>query len=182
MSYLSFLKGTKLKDLFNNKRFFIYIIVILIIPAGHYYIMQLSLESFRYIRHSTMSMLCLLCFFGVFMVVSQKKMDRADILFVCIMLLVGLTNLISLIKGLVTGYSGFVEYKYMSVPMLIYFSVCAYIFLLYPLEALRPGWLGFKRAVLIFLPILLVLILYLVKIKVSIESINAFDNWSTCIY
>ena len=181
MSYLSFLKGTKLKDLFNNKRFFIYIIVILIIPAGHYYIMQLSLESFRYIRHSTMSMLCLLCFFGVFMIVSQKKMDRADILFVCIMLLVGLTNLISLIKGLVTGYSGFVEYKYMSVPMLIYFSVCAYIFLLYPLEALRPGWLGFKRAVLIFLPILLVLIIYLVKIKVSIESINAFDNWSTFI-
>lgn len=62
MPIISFLKDTHLKDLFNIKRLFVYTIIILFILVGHFYFMQMSLETFRYIRHSTMSMMCLLCF------------------------------------------------------------------------------------------------------------------------
>jgi AraC-like DNA-binding protein len=143
--------------------------------------MQMSLETFRYIRHSTMSMMCLLCFFGAFMIVTQKKMVRSDMLFVLLLIFSGSTNLISLIKGFTTGYAGVVEYKFMSVPMLIYGSVSAYIFFLYPLEALRPGWLSLKRAIIIFLPILFFLILYVVEKNVFAEKVHAFDSWTSFI-
>ena len=181
MPIISFLKDTHLKDLFNIKRLFVYTIIILFILVGHFYFMQMSLETFRYIRHSTMSMMCLLCFFGAFMIVTQKKMVRSDMLFVLLLIFSGSTNLISLIKGFTTGYAGVVEYKFMSVPMLIYGSVSAYIFFLYPLEALRPGWLSLKRAIIIFLPILFFLILYVVEKNVFAEKVHAFDNWTSFI-
>lgn len=114
MPIISFLKDTHLKDLFNIKRLFVYTIIILFILVGHFYFMQMSLETFRYIRHSTMSMMCLLCFFGAFMIVTQKKMVRSDMLFVLLLIFSGSTNLISLIKGFTTGYAGVVEYKFMS--------------------------------------------------------------------
>lgn len=165
----------------KNSRFIIYTLIFFIVLLGHQYFKQLSMESFRYIRQSSMSMLCLICFFGAFMILAQKKRARADMLFVFLMIMVGLTNLLSLIKGLATGYAGVVEYKFMSAPMLIYGIFYAYIFLLYPLEAFRPGWLTLKRAIILLLPTLFILMLYVIENKVINVSVPVYDNWSSFI-
>lgn len=165
----------------GHKRLLIYTAILLIVLLCHNYLMQLPIESFRYIRQSTMSMLCLLCLFGAFMIVTQKKMHRDDMLFVFIMIIIGSTNLLSLIKGLTTGYAGVVEYKFMSLPMLIYGVVNAYMFLLYPLEALRPGWLTLKRAFLLFLPTFVIIILSVVEAKAHFTIMPVYNNWSSFI-
>jgi hypothetical protein len=122
MPYLSFMKNIHKSGSFTgHKRLLIYTAILLIVLLCHNYLMQLPIESFRYIRQSTMSMLCLLCLFGAFMIVTQKKMHRDDMLFVFIMIIIGSTNLLSLIKGLTTGYAGVVEYKFMFLPMHICF-------------------------------------------------------------
>ena len=181
MPNISFMKNTHPKSLFGAKRLIIYSLIFVTVLLGHQYFMQLPMDSFRYIRHSTMSMLCLICFYGAFMIVAQKKWVRADMLFVFLMIMVGLTNLISLIRGLTTGYAAVVEYKFMSPPMLIYGVLYAYIFLLYPLEAFRPGWLTFKRASFLFLPILFTLMLYAIKIKAFNPDVPAFEDWTSFI-
>ena len=163
------------------KRLIIYTAILLIVLLGHSYLMQLPFESFRYIRQSTISMLCIVCLFGAFMIMTQKKMRRDDMLFVFLMIIVGLTNLLSLIRGFTTGYSGIVEYKFMALPMLIYGVVNAYIFLLYPLEALRPGWLTLKRAILLFLPTLVIIILSFEVAKAHFTTVPVYNNWSSFI-
>lgn len=175
------MKNYHLKALFEYKRTIIYSFIILIVAFGHHYFMQMPLDSFRYIRHSTMSMLCLLCLSGAIMILSQKKRVKADLLFVLLMIMVGLTNLISLIKGLTVGYAGVVEYKYMSLPMLIYGIVNAYVFLLYPIEAFRPGYLTLKRAFLLFIPTLFIILLYFIEVNLLNTTIKVFDNFSTFI-
>lgn len=166
---------------YGHKRLLIYTAVFFIVLLGHNYLMQLSLESFRYIRQSTMSMLCLVCLFGAFMIVTQKKMRRDDMLFVVLMIITGSTNFLSLVKGLTTGYAGVVEYKFMSLPMLIYGVVNAYIFLLYPLEALRPGWLTLRRALMLFSPTLIIILLSMVETNTLFTTIPVYNNWSSFI-
>ena len=97
------------------------------------------------------------------------------------MIIVGLTNLISLIKGLLVGYAGVVEYKFMSLPMLIYGIINAYVFLLYPIEAYRPGYITLKRAFLLFLPTLFIILLYIVEIKLPNSTLVVFNNFSNFI-
>ncbi len=181
MPYLSFTKNTHQYGLSGHKRLLFYTAILLIVLLGHNYFMQLPLESFRYIRQSTMSMLCIICLFGAFMIMTQKKMGRDDIIFVFMMIVIGLTNLLSLIKGLTTGYAGVVEYKFMSYPMLVYGVVNLYVFLLYPLEALRPGWLTLKRAILLFLPVLFIIIVYILEKKAIFATVPVFNNWSSFI-
>lgn len=181
MPYISFQKNTILNTLFEYKLLIIYVIIFLIVLLGHHILMQLPLESFRYIRHSTMSMLCLLCFFGAFMIVKQKKCCRADMLFVLVMIFSGLTNLLSLIKGLTNEYAAVVEYKFMSLPMLIYGAFSSYMFLLYPIESLRPGWLSLNRVLLLLSPIFFVIIIYIVQQKVLTETVPESDNWASFI-
>ncbi len=181
MPYISNLKNPHLKALNDHKRLIIYCLIFVILILGHHYCMQLPIESFRYIRQSTMSMLCLLCFFGAYMIITQKKWGRADMLFVFLMIMVGLTNSLSLVKGLTTGYTGIVEYKFMSAPMLIYGIIYAYIFLLYPLEAFRPGWLTIKRATLLFVPTLFIILLYTIENKILKTTTHLFDNWTSFI-
>lgn len=181
MPNLSFMKNIHQNGFYGHKRLLIYTAVFFIVLLGHNYLMQLSLESFRYIRQSTISMLCIVCLFGAFMIMTQKKMRRDDMLFVFLMIIVGLTNLLSLIRGFTTGYSGIVEYKFMALPMLIYGVVNAYIFLLYPLEALRPGWLTLKRAILLFLPTLVIIILSFEVAKAHFTTVPVYNNWSSFI-
>lgn len=106
---------------------------------------------------------------------------RSRSLFVFLMFMVGLTNLLSLINGLTTGYAGVVNYKFVSLPMLIYGSIYEYIFLLYPIEAFRPGWLSAKRAVILFLPTIVVLGVYLLFAITTTEPMPVIDNWSVLL-
>ncbi len=181
MPYITFLKDTHLNYLFEYKRIFIYTLIIFIVSMGHHCLMQISIESFKYIRHTTMSMLCLLCFYGTFIIVKQKKCSRADMLFVLVMIFSGLTNLLSLIKGLTNEYAAVVEYKFMSLPMLIYGAFSAYLFLLYPIESLRPGWLSLKRSLLLLSPILFVIIIYVVERKTLTGKVFESDDWTSFI-
>lgn len=165
--------------LLKYKRAIIYMSLLMLVVFGHYFFMRISFESFRYIRQSVMSMLCLLCLSGALMLILQKKGGNADKLFVFLMVMVGLTNLLSLIKGLTTGYAGVVEYQFMSFPMLIYGSVYAYIFLLYPLEAFRPGWLTPRRGMILFLPTAIILVLYLFQVKILNATIPVLNDWNS---
>ena len=115
------------------------------------------------------------------MIMTQKKMNRDDMLFVFLMIIIGSTNLLSLIKGLTTGYAGVVEYKFLSLPMLIYGVVNSYILLLYPLEALRPGWLTLKRAILLFLPTFVIITLSILESKTLYETVPIYNNWTSFI-
>ncbi len=175
------MKNHHIKVLFDDKRTIIYSFIFLIVGYGHYYFMQMPIDSFRYIRHSVMSMLCMICFSGAILIFLRKKCVRADLLFVLLMIIVGLTNLISLIKGLLVGYAGVVEYKFMSLPMLIYGIINAYVFLLYPIEAYRPGYITLKRAFLLFLPTLFIILLYIVEIKLPNSTLVVFNNFSNFI-
>lgn len=181
MPHKFLMKNNLLKSLSRYKRAIIYTVILFLVAVGHYFFMQMSLESFRYIRQSVISMLCFLCLGGAYMLMLRKKGGRADALFVFLMFMVGLTNLLSLIKGLTTGYAGVVEYKFMSFSMLIYGGVYAYIFLLYPLEAFRPGWLTLKRAIFLFLPTVAILVIYLFKIKILNVTVPVIDNWTSLI-
>jgi AraC-like DNA-binding protein len=125
-----------------------------------------------------MSMVCLLCLYGAFMLIMQKKESRADKLFAFLLFMVGLTNLFSLIRGWTTGYAGVVKYTFMSFSMLIYGSTYAYIFLLYPLEAFRPGWLTLRRSFYLFLPTLVILFIYILQVRILKIANPDFSNWS----
>lgn len=175
------LSNNLLKPFSKYKRAILYTIILLLVAFGHSFFMQISLESFRYIRHSVMSMLCLLCLCGAYMLIIQKKTGRADKLFAFLLFMVGMTNLLSLVRGWTAGYAAVVEYTFMSFPMLIYGSVYAYIFLLYPLEAFRPGWLTWRRSFYLLLPTLAILAIYVLQIKVFKVAIPEIDNWNSLI-
>lgn len=113
------------------------------------------------------------------MLLLQKKWVRADMLFIFLMIMVGLTNLLSLIRGFTIGYAAVFEYNFMSAPMLLYGIIYAYFFILYPLEAFRPGWLTIKRAALLFTPALFILILYLFETRVFNITTPTFKDLST---
>jgi hypothetical protein len=162
----------------HYKRGIIYTIILLLVALGHSFLLQISLESFRYFRHTLMSMVCLLCLYGAFMLIMQKKESRADKLFAFLLFMVGLTNLFSLIRGWTTGYAGVVKYTFMSFSMLIYGSTYAYIFLLYPLEAFRPGWLTLRRSFYLFLPTLVILFIYILQVRILKIANPDFSNWS----
>jgi len=93
-----------------NKRLIIYILSIIILWLGHSYTLSIPMETFRYVRQSLMSMICLVCFTGAFVLMKQKKGVRADKIFSFILLAAGVTNLGALLRGLVAGYAGMVEY------------------------------------------------------------------------
>lgn len=112
------------------------------------------------------------------MLIMQKKESRADKLFAFLLFMVGLTNLFSLIRGWTTGYAGVVKYTFMSFSMLIYGSTYAYIFLLYPLEAFRPGWLTLRRSFYLFLPTLVILFIYILQVRILKIANPDFSNWS----
>src|SRR5690554_4645654 len=89
------MKNAQLSFLIKSKRSIIYVLFLLLILLGHHYFMQIPMDLFRYIRQSTMSMICVICFYGAFMLLLQKKWVRADMLFIFLMIMVGLTNLLS---------------------------------------------------------------------------------------
>ena len=161
----------------NYKRPIIYTVILLLVILGQHFTMQMSVEPFRYIRQSVMSMLVFLCFTGAFVLLLRKKWGRADALFLFLMIIIGATNLISLTRGLTTGYASVVQYKYMSFSMLVYGSVYAYFFQLYPIETFRPGWLTFGRALLLFLPTIVVLAAYMVATRLFHVSVPVIDDW-----
>ncbi|MBF6627786.1 MAG: AraC family transcriptional regulator [Proteiniphilum sp.] len=163
------------------KRPIIYTVTMLLVIVGQHYTMQMPLEPFRYIRQSVMSMLFFLCFSGAFLLMVRKSRGRADGLFLFLMFMVGLTNLISLTRGLTTGYASVVQYKYMSFSMLVYGSVYAYFFQLYPIEAFRPGWLTIRRALLLFLPTIVVLGAYLLATRIFHVTVPVIDDWSDLV-
>ncbi len=173
------MKNAQLSFLIKSKRSIIYVLFLLLILLGHRYFMQIPMDLFRYIRQSTMSMICVICFYGAFMLLLQKKWVRADMLFIFLMIMVGLTNLLSLIRGFTIGYAAVFEYNFMSAPMLLYGIIYAYFFILYPLEAFRPGWLTIKRAALLFTPALFILILYLFETRVFNITTPTFKDLST---
>lgn len=177
MSHLFLFGNEPLKPFSKYKRFVIYTFIIILVIIGQYYSMQMPLGPFRYIRQSVMSMLCLLGFTGACILICRKKGGRADALFAFLMFLIGLTNLISLIKGLTTGHAGVVEYRYFSLSMLFYGSIYAYFYLLYPIEAFRPGWLSLKRGLILFLPTLVILGLYLLATRVFGARVPVIDDW-----
>lgn len=173
------MKNAQLSFLIKSKRSIIYVLFLLLILLGHHYFMQIPMDLFRYIRQSTMSMICVICFYGAFMLLIKKKWVRADMLFIFLMIMVGLTNLLSLIRGFTIGYAAVFEYNFMSAPMLLYGIIYAYFFILYPLEAFRPGWLTIKRAALLFTPALFILILYLFETRVFNITTPTFKDLST---
>jgi len=170
-----------LSKLSKYKRTIVYGTLLLLVAIGHHCSRQTEMETFRYVRHSVMSMLCLLCLSGFFVLMRKKKRVRADLFFAFLMLSVGITNLLSLTRGLTAGYAGVVEYRYMSFPMLVYGNLFAYFFLLYPIEAFRPGWLTLKRATILFLPTILILGVYLVATRILGVTIPVIDDWSSLI-
>lgn len=171
------LKTNNLIKLFlKYKRAIIYSLLIILTAAGHYYFMQMPIELFRTVRWSVISMLSCLCLGGSLMLIARKNGGRARALFAFAMFMIGLTSLLSLIKGLTTGYAGIVEYKFLSLPMLVYGSVYAFIFLLYPIEAFRPGWLTIRRILLLFLTALVVPAIYLFVVKIQNVPLPVFDN------
>lgn len=68
------MKNAQLSFLIKSKRSIIYVLFLLLILLGHHYFMQIPMDLFRYIRQSTMSMICVICFYGAFMLLLQKKM------------------------------------------------------------------------------------------------------------
>lgn len=168
----------RLTLLWDYKRPFLYSLIFFMVATGHYFAMQMPLEPFRYIRQSVMSMLCLICIIGAVVLISRKKGSRADALFAFLMFMIALTNMISLIRGFTTGYAGVVGFTFMSFPMLVYGSVYAFFFLLYPIEAFRPGWLSLKRAFLLFLPTLVILGVYLLATRIFGVTVPVMDDWN----
>ena len=156
------------------KRITIYALCFVFAVTGHYFLMQISLDLFRAVRWSVISMLSCIGIGGSLMLIARKNGGRARTLFAIIMLIVGLTNLLSLIRGLTTGYAGVVQYKFLSLPMLVYGSMAAYLFLLYPIEAFRPGWLTGRRAIFLFLPTIIIPGIYL--LLASTQHVSAIDN------
>lgn len=168
-----------LKNTSSLKRVIIYTIILLLVLSGHHFFMQLSFDTFREIRKIIISMLSILCIGGSAILVTRKNGGRARNLFAFSMFMCGLTNTISIIKSFTVGYAGVVEYSYLSFPMLIYGSVIAYIFLLYPIEVFRPGWLNFKRGFLLFSPNLLIPTIYHFVIKSGIATTSSIDSSSS---
>lgn len=155
------------EPLSDYKRVIVYAFSLILLVVGHQFVKHLPIEIFRSVRWSVISMLCILCLCGAGILMTRIEGNRAKLLFTIVLLLSGLTNLLSIIKGVTTGYAGVVEYRFLALPMLVYGSVFAYFFLLYPIEALRPGWLNFRRAILLFMPNVVIPILFLLMEKLS---------------
>lgn len=138
----------------NKKRVVFYSLILLLVAAGHFYLIQIPLGLSNELNSTLRSMLTYFCLSGAILIFIRSKTEggKAQILYAFIMLMCGLIGVVSLIKSFKTGNATVVEYKYLSTPLLIYGSTYAYIFLLYPIEVLRPGWLTFPRSLLLFLP------------------------------
>ncbi len=160
----------------DYQRIIIYSLILILVVVGHYFLMQIPVELFREIRKVIIAMLSILCLGGSFILITRKNGGRARTLFTFAMFLCGLTNLLSVIRGFTSGYAGMVEYKFLSMPMLVYGSVYAYIFLLYPIEAFRPGWLTLRRAIFLFLPTIVIPCIYLLMVKIQNVPMPVVDG------
>jgi AraC-like DNA-binding protein len=132
----------------------IYILILLIVLIGHYFLMKISFDLFNELNSTLRPMLTYFCLSGALLLFIRSKTNggRAQSFYALLMFVCGLIGVVSLIKGFKSGSTVVFEYKYLSTTLLVYGSTYAYIFLLYPIEVLRPGWLTFRRAVILLLP------------------------------
>lgn len=147
-------EAEKTKSFKNSGRFIIYSLILLLVFIGHYSLINISSELYNDLNTTLKPIFTFFCLSGavILFLRSEKNGRRAQLLYALIMFVCGLIGLVSIIKGFKTGNNVVFEYKYLSTTLLIYGSTYAYIFLLYPVEVLRPGWLTFWRAVILFLP------------------------------
>jgi len=151
--YFDFLK--------DRSRVIIYFLILFAVALGHYVLVRVPVEIFGSINNTLRPMLTFFCVFGsvLLFIRSRTEGGRARILYAFMMLMCGIVGVVSLIKGFKTGNNVVVEYKHLSTSLLIYGTTYAYIFLLYPIEVLRPGWITLKRSVLLILPAILLIII-----------------------
>ncbi len=152
-------EAEKLKLFKDSVRIIIYSLILLLVFIGHYFLMKISFELFNELNKTIRPMLTFFCISGTLLLIIRSRADggRAKLMYAFIMFVCGMIGVVSLIKGFKTGSTVAFEYKYLSTTLLIYGSTYAYIFLLYPIEVLRPGWLTFLRAVLLFLPVVVLI-------------------------
>ena len=144
--YFDFLK--------DKSRVIIYFLILFAVASGHYILVRVPIDIFGAISNTLRPMLTFFCIFGSLLLFIRSRTEggRARIMYAFIMLMCGLIGVFSLIKGFKTGNNVVFEYKHLSTSLLIYGTTYAYIFLLYPVEVLRPGWLNLKRSLLLVLP------------------------------
>lgn len=147
-------EAEELKSFKDSGRIIIYCLILLFVFIGHYFLMKISFELFNELNRTIRPMLTYFCLAGPLLLIIRSKADggRAKLMYAFIMFVCGLIGVVSLIKGFKTGSTVAFEYKYLSTTLLIYGTTYAYIFLLYPIEVLRPGWLTIWRAIILFLP------------------------------
>jgi AraC-like DNA-binding protein len=141
----------------SHKRTIIYALVLIAVATGHYFAQQLSLEMSAKMLGETRQMSGFLCLIGGIILLLRPKTEgdgRARKMFTFLLLVTGTLKVALYIRGLVFDNGALVVYQH-SMPLLIYASLVVFFFFLYAVEALRPGWLTFRRALLIFSPIVI---------------------------
>lgn len=115
----------------------------------------------------------LLFFGGAWMLRVGARNDRATRVLLFILLIWGTAYLSSLASQL-TG--NIVAFGPMSLKVLILGNLFVIVSMLYPIEAVRPGWLGIRSLLRLFLPYLAVVVLYFVILGIRGEPIRRLSS------
>lgn len=136
---------------FNLVKASIIVVLILSFIGIHYGVTLLSIEQYIELRKIELSILVCIGIFGGLMMLFHKKRSRSRNIFASIMLMCGLAAAITLVAFLLNS-TGIVVKRCISPGVLSYGNFFAFLFSLYPIDVMRPGWLTLKRTSLLFLP------------------------------
>ncbi|MDD2961505.1 MAG: AraC family transcriptional regulator [Muribaculaceae bacterium] len=140
---------------------------------------DLDYDTTKSLRLISLSALTIIGILGSIMLFTQKEKPKSKKIYATLIFLLGIAAFASLILifirgGLVPG-----NQRVASPFILIYGSVYGFLFMLYPIEVIRPGWLNIKRGIMLFSPIVIFLASTMLFIHlgwIQKSGYETFDN------
>ncbi|WP_329904711.1 helix-turn-helix domain-containing protein [Porphyromonas pogonae] len=94
----------------------------------------------------------------------RKSGDRSRII-LCVILFISVLNYI---PRLIDNMNGVYQAPVMSVPMLSLALFMILSYTIYPIEVISPGWMNFKRLLLLYTPVAVILIFYKITLLLGV--------------
>lgn len=148
----------------------------------HYISLFVPYNIFLFLRQVSLSISITVGLGGGILLLKQAQGITGRKLFAWVLFAVAVMSLIGLVNQ-ARNSSPFVlpTYRFISPMVTLYGNTFGYLFMLYPLEVLRPGWLTFRRAFLIYLPVLVMALIYYLTLSYFPCYMRPLDGWKDMV-
>lgn len=143
---------------------------------GKYYFMTTTNE-WEAILKMLIPMCTVICLGGSVLLFLCSKGSRSRRLLAGIMLAWGIAYVLRM-AGMLLGHMNYMRTDLLAPFLLIGGNLFVIVLLLYPLEVIRPGWLNLKRAFLVTLPYLMIVLIYYIVLWILGESPVCLHHWN----